>query len=88
VARTNPCQARDFAESMGVLAKTDQVDARVLRDFADVLAEVNILAAIIRRRLDPKFSRNSLLQMLSYNLCGSGYLSRLTPASWAGVVRV
>ena len=38
VARVNPRQARDFAKSLGVLAKTDQVDARVLRDFADVLA--------------------------------------------------
>jgi transposase len=36
VARVNPRQARDFAKSMGVLAKTDQ--ARTLRDFADVLA--------------------------------------------------
>ena len=38
VARVNPRQARDFAKSMGVLAKTDRVDARSLRDFADVLA--------------------------------------------------
>jgi transposase len=38
VARVNPRQARDFAKAMGVLAKTDQVDARALRDFADVLA--------------------------------------------------
>ncbi len=38
VARVNPRQARDFAKSMGILAKTDQVDARTLRDFADVLA--------------------------------------------------
>jgi transposase len=38
LARVNPRQARDFAKSMGVLAKTDQLDARVLRDFADVLA--------------------------------------------------
>ena len=38
VARINPRQARDFAKSMGVLAKTDKIDARVLRDFADVLA--------------------------------------------------
>lgn len=38
VARVNPKQARDFAKSMGVLAKTDRVDARVLRDFADVLS--------------------------------------------------
>ncbi len=38
VARVNPRQAREFAKSMGVLAKTDRVDARCLRDFADVLA--------------------------------------------------
>lgn len=38
VARVNPRQAREFAKSMGVLAKTDKVDARALRDFADTLA--------------------------------------------------
>jgi transposase len=38
VARVNPRQARDFAKAMGLLAKTDRVDARMLRDFADVLA--------------------------------------------------
>jgi len=38
VARVNPRQTRDFAKSMGVLAKTDVLDARTLRDFADVLA--------------------------------------------------
>ena len=38
VARVYPGQARDFAKSMGILAKTDQVNACVLRDFADVLA--------------------------------------------------
>jgi len=38
VARLNARQARDFAKSLGMLAKTDQVDARALRDFADVLA--------------------------------------------------
>lgn len=38
VARVNPRQARDFAKSMGMLAKTDRIDARALRDFADVLA--------------------------------------------------
>jgi transposase len=38
VARVNPRQARDFAKSMGVLAKTDRVDARLLRDFADVIS--------------------------------------------------
>lgn len=38
VAVLNPRQTRDFAKSMGVLAKTDRVDARVLRDFANVVA--------------------------------------------------
>jgi transposase len=38
VARVNARQARDFAKSLGELAKTDRVDARSLRDFADVLA--------------------------------------------------
>lgn len=38
VARVNARQARDFAKSMGALAKTDRIDARCLRDFADVLA--------------------------------------------------
>jgi transposase len=38
VARINPRQGRDFAKSMGALAKTDRIDARCLRDFADVLA--------------------------------------------------
>jgi len=38
VARVNPRQARDFAKSLGVLAKTDRIDARCLRDFASVLA--------------------------------------------------
>src|SRR5678815_4812643 len=65
VARVNPRQARDFAKSMGVLAKTDRVDARCLRDFADVLArhkdrhkyitlpadpEREVLAALMTRR--------------------------------------
>jgi transposase len=39
VARVNPRQARDFAKALGVLAKTDRLDARLLRDFANVLAQ-------------------------------------------------
>ena len=38
VARVNPRQARDFAKAMGELAKTDRIDARILRDVAEVLA--------------------------------------------------
>ena len=37
VAVVNPRQARDFAKSMGHLAKTDRIDARSLAEFAQVL---------------------------------------------------
>ncbi|EIZ6014499.1 transposase, partial [Salmonella enterica] len=33
----NPRQARDFARAMGYLAKTDQIDARVLLQMAKVI---------------------------------------------------
>jgi transposase len=39
VAVVNPRQARDFARSMGRLAKTDSVNARMLADFAAVLLQ-------------------------------------------------
>ena len=52
VARVNPKQARDFAKSMGVLAKTDKVDARTLRDFADVLARHKDRAKYITPLID------------------------------------
>ncbi|WP_032116519.1 IS110 family transposase [Candidatus Arsenophonus nilaparvatae] len=65
VAVINPRQARDFARSMGYLAKTDRIDARVLAQMADVInrhpersrfiqaipdAERQILAAMVGRR--------------------------------------
>jgi transposase len=53
VARVNPRQARDFAKSMGVLAKTDQVDARTLRAFADVLSRHEQRAATVAMRHNP-----------------------------------
>jgi transposase len=54
VARVNPRQARDFAKSMGVLAKTDRVDARTLRDFADVLARHKDRHKYITPLMDPQ----------------------------------
>lgn len=54
VARVNPRQARDFAKSMGVLAKTDKLDARGLRDFADVLARHKQRASFITAFVDPQ----------------------------------
>jgi transposase len=54
VARVNPRQARDFAKSLGVLAKTDVLDARCLRDFADVLARHKDRAKYITPLLDAR----------------------------------
>lgn len=53
VARMNARQARDFAKSMGVLGKTDRVDARCLRDFADVLARHKDREKYITVALEP-----------------------------------
>jgi transposase len=61
VARVNPRQARDFAKSMGVLAKTDRIDARCLRDFADVLARHADRAKYITAPVD---ARRQLLAAL------------------------
>jgi transposase len=66
VRMVNPRQVRDFARATGLLAKTDALDARVLRDFAErirpaVLAHksdaARELAAIVGRRRE-------LVQML------------------------
>lgn len=38
VVRVNPRQVRDFARAMGILAKTDRIDARVLAHYAAVFA--------------------------------------------------
>jgi transposase len=48
VAVVNPRQARDFAKSMGRLAKTDRIDARMLAEFASVLVRRDDLASLIR----------------------------------------
>ena len=59
IAVINPRQARDFAKAIGVLAKTDKVDALVLARFAEAVKppvralkpdEVFQLAAILTRR--------------------------------------
>jgi transposase len=48
----NPKQARDFAKSMGRLAKTDRIDARTLAELAGVLARRDDLARFIRPLAD------------------------------------
>jgi transposase len=44
VAVVNPRQARDFAKSMGRLAKTDRIDAEMLADYAATLVRREDLA--------------------------------------------
>lgn len=39
VIRVNPLRARKFADSMGVKAKTDAIDAEVLAHFAEVIPD-------------------------------------------------
>lgn len=48
VAVVNPKQARDFAKSMGLLAKTDRIDAGMLAQFAAVLVCRDDIAHFIR----------------------------------------
>jgi transposase len=59
VAVVNPRQVRDFAKATGVLAKTDQIDARVLAHFARAIRpetrelkgeELALLDAMLTRR--------------------------------------
>jgi transposase len=63
VARVNPRQARDFAKAMGVLAKTDQVDARTLRAFADVLGRHEDRAKYITPMLEQ--ARKQLAELMT-----------------------
>jgi transposase len=53
VAVVNPRQARDFAKSMGRLAKTDAVDARMLAELAAVLVRRDDLERFLRPLADP-----------------------------------
>jgi transposase len=50
----NPRQARDFARAIGVLAKTDRIDAAVLAEFADkIRPEVRTIAMRILNSWKP-----------------------------------
>lgn len=52
VAVINPKQARDFAKSMGRLAKTDSIDARMLAELAAVLVRRDDLTRFLRPMAD------------------------------------
>ena len=63
VAVVNPRQVRDFAKSMGRLAKTDRIDARMLAEFAGVLVRRDDLASFIRPLADAQ--QQALAAMLT-----------------------
>lgn len=50
----NPRQARDFAKGMGMLAKTDSIDARVLSHFAHTLYHSEKRDSLLMRLPDPQ----------------------------------
>lgn len=67
VAVINPRQIRDFAKSMGILAKTDKVDAKVLARYAEaVKPEVRLLPDEEVRQLDTLVTRRlQLVEMIT-----------------------
>ena len=62
----NPRHARDFARALGQLAKTDQIDAGVLAQFAEMVRPpVRVLADEATQQLDMLLGRREqLLDML------------------------
>jgi transposase len=67
VAVINPRQIRDFAKSMGILAKTDKVDAKVLARYAEaVKPEIRPLPDEEVRQLDTLVTRRlQLVEMIT-----------------------
>src|SRR5512139_3129211 len=67
VVVVNPRQVRNFAKAMGLLAKTDKIDARTIARFAEaVKPEVRPLKGEEAQRLEAFLARRrQLLQMLT-----------------------
>lgn len=70
VAVVNPRQARDFARSMGALAKTDQLDARMLAEFARVLHQHPERERFIKPLADAELQRLQALVLRRRQLVG------------------
>jgi transposase len=66
VAPVNPRQIRDFARSMGKLAKTDMIDARVIAHFASAAPELNPKPVPDTQMLKAVLARhNQLVEMVT-----------------------
>jgi transposase len=62
VVRINPRQVRDYAKALGILAKTDRIDARVLARFAhDVRPPIRALPGENERELQALIARRRQL---------------------------
>ncbi len=69
VAVVNPRQARDFAKAMGILAKTDSIDARVLARFAQSLLPREDLHRLIKPVADEPLKALQALLLRRRQLC-------------------
>lgn len=79
-ATLNPKQVRDFAKALGILAKTDRLDAKVISHFAEVTAPVAdkiptetevTLEGLVRRRrqlIDMKIMEQNRLENVSIKI--------------------
>jgi transposase len=67
VVAVNPRQVRDFAKAMGVLAKTDKMDAHVIARFADsVRPEIRVLKTEQEEMLDALNARRfQIIEMIT-----------------------
>ena len=69
VAVVNPRQARDFAKAMGILAKTDSIDARVLARFAQTLFQRDDLQRFIKPLADEALKALQVQLLRRRQLC-------------------
>jgi transposase len=65
VAPVNPRQVRDFAKSMGILAKTDKIDARVIARFASAASIDPKLIPDTQDLKEMLTRRDQLVQMIT-----------------------
>jgi transposase len=70
VAVVNPRQARDFARAMGMLAKTDSLDARMLAEFARVLHQHPQRDRFVKPLADAELQRLQALVLRRRQLVG------------------
>ncbi|MBI2832518.1 MAG: IS110 family transposase [Chloroflexi bacterium] len=83
VAPVNPRQIRDFARSMGKLAKTDTIDARVIAHFASAATELKSRPIAKTQEIkDVVTRRTQLIEMITME---SNRLRRCHPQLKAGI---